>query len=122
MSQTSQKDDAPEATTDWRPMVSMLIVLGPPFIGILLLGWQLLTWLQTGKWPSLTFRQFVSGILSQEGSFLQWLSEPHSWYGLHKMTTKLFELPLTVWLLVIAPLIGGWLTSRWLDSKPAKPN
>ena len=71
------------------------------FGGISLLGYQTLSWLQTGVWteyPLLVIFNFLF-----ENTFLQkWVISPESWIGMQKLFLWFLE-SIPVWLALIVP-------------------
>ena len=51
--------------------------------GVVLLGWQVFHWLETGVWTSMS----INDALRRAGSL--WAVNPQSYYGLHKLFNAL---------------------------------
>ncbi len=85
-------------------------IINSALVGILLIAWQCLQWLKFAYWPEMTinvamYKMIERPIVSQTGwlgidRFLQWLLD---------------SVPLTLWLIVIFPLI--WLgVAMWVGN------
>lgn len=66
-------------------------------IGII--GWQSVSWLETGIWPTLAIADIVDEPAIRTG-----------WIGADRLLTMPFESPLSLWMLSVAALIGWWLS------------
>jgi hypothetical protein len=86
----------------------MAAIFGPIGIAIIVLGWQVLTWLQTAAWPELP----ISILYSEFG-----LHEPVlSWVGAQKILDWLENLSLSMGLFGIALFVAFLFTRH--DNKP----
>lgn len=87
-----------------RALLAILAMFGAALSVGLILGSQLLTWLKTGNWPSLTLANFLP--TASQNSFWMWMVEPHSWLGLHSICKLLiFDLPLWIWVVYVFSLV-----------------
>ena len=83
----------PESTDDRRPIAELikekifegvfLAVLGLYFAPFLILAAQILFYLKDGIWPNWVLFDAIYPALS--APFIQWLTSPQDWYGLHKI-------------------------------------
>jgi hypothetical protein len=80
--------------------------------GIAIFGWQCVVWLKTSTWHGLP----VSMLVKPSSDFGRWFTDPHSWFGLHKLIVIAFDLPLSLILLWAALLDGLW---REEESQPS---
>jgi len=65
---------------------------------ILVPAGQAFIWLKTGHWPSLTLANVIAPLLNRN-AFGNWLTAPHSWFGLHNLVNKMvYEWPLFLWI------------------------
>ena len=89
---------------------AMLLAGTVAFFGpIILLGWQVLTWLRHGYWD----RWPIERTLSKVGIF-----EPQTgWAGVRKIISYLFGMPTLLLILVGGIIVGGLLASiiTWID-------
>jgi hypothetical protein len=74
-----------------------LLGLGIAFAGILILGFQCYSWLQSGSWIQISAVDVISAIYSSE-----WLSSPDTWLGVHKILQSLpgWILPIPIGLVI----------------------
>ena len=85
-------------------------ILGLAFIGglvffALVLGWQVIHWLQTSEWRALPFLLAIEFIgVDTEGAYA-----PKSWLGLAKATQVVLELPMSI----MVPISVLLLASVW---------
>ncbi len=87
---------------------SIFSLLGMTLFLILLL-YQLKTWLETGFWPSLPVRILLVDVLhlSAITDYTSWYNAPTKWFGLHTMAKAFVEdLPLSIFFLVLGKLIA----------------
>jgi len=71
--------------------------------GLAVLVYQGYFWLKQGYWKSLDSNMFLSKVLP--ANFLQWLHNPKSWLGLNKIVVPIFNLPMTLFLLLFGLVI-----------------
>lgn len=97
----------------------LLIPFSIALSGIAVLAYQSFVWLEQGSWKALESRLVLYKVLPT--NFLQWLHNPHSWSGLNKIISPIFNLPLALFLLV-SGLVVLLLVAKTLDSfsKPEK--
>lgn len=74
----------------------VLVALG----GIGVLGFQGYGFLKTGDWPSMS-------MLRVAYPYVEWLRDPQSWYGLHKIASGFLAI-VPAWLALI---VTGWLVA-----------
>lgn len=78
--------------------VGLLVALA----GALVFSLQLFGYLRTGAWQSISLLSVVS-------SYVPWLNNPQSWFGLNKIVRNAADLlPLSLALLVIGTLVAGF--------------
>lgn len=92
-----------ESTHDRRPIAERLIekfaegvivaLLGLFFAPFLILAAQLFFYLKEGVWPDWVLFDIIYPALP--APFIQWLTAPHDWYGLHKIVG---------WILMESPI------------------
>lgn len=90
----AQARHAAEAVGDFVIIVGVLA-------GILLCGWQALTWFQLGWWPP------ISVLDGMQWFGMHWASSPASWPDLYSM---LDSIPLAVAIPVIGIVCGALLS------------
>ncbi len=97
----------------------LLVAFSIPLSGIAVLAYQSFIWLKQGYWEALGSRLVLNRVLPT--SFLQWLHNPHSWSGLNKIISSVFNSSLAMFLLVFG-LVVYLLVAKAFDlfSKPAK--
>ena len=93
----------PESTDDRRSITELikeklfegafLTVLGLFFAPFLILAAQLLFYLKDGVWPNWVLVDVIYSALP--AAFIQWLTSPQDWYGLHK---------IVAWILLESPI------------------
>ncbi len=78
----------------------VVAIFGP----LTVLGYQVVIWLYRGTWPPLSplilQQKWLPELL--KGS---WFTDPHSWYGLHKLVMWLMDIPLSFILFLIGCLL-----------------
>jgi hypothetical protein len=83
-----------------------LTVLGLFFAPFLILAAQLLFYLKDGVWPNWVLFDVIYSALP--APFIQWLTSPQDWYGLHKIVAWiLLESPIALDMLGLS-LICTW--------------
>lgn len=87
--------------------------------GMAVLAYQGYFWLKLGRWKSFDSKLVLNIVLPT--NFLQWLHNPHSWLGLKKIISPVFNFPLALFLLLFG-LIAILLLSNIFDLflKPEK--
>jgi cellulose synthase/poly-beta-1,6-N-acetylglucosamine synthase-like glycosyltransferase len=79
----------------WDRSAGILLILAY-LIGLLFaiatVGWQCLIWLKTGSWPSIPFLAAFQLFKVD----LTLVYNPHSWFGLAKLTQWILNLPLSL--------------------------
>ena len=97
----------------------LLISLSIPLSGIAVLAYQSCIWLEHGYWKALGSRLVLDKVLPTK--FFQWLHNPHSWLGLNKITSPVFNSSLAMFLLVFG-LVVFLLVAKTFDlfSNPEK--
>ena len=97
----------------------LLVAFSIPLSGIAVLAYQSFIWLKQGYWEALGSRLVLNKVLPT--NFLQWLHNPHSWSGLNKIISPVFNSSLAMFLLVFG-LVVLLLVSKTFDLflKPAK--
>ncbi len=96
----------------------LLIAFSIPLSGIAVLAYQSFIWLKEGCWKALESRLVLNKVLPT--NFFQWLHNPHSWSGLNKIISPVFN-SLAMFLLVFG-LVVLLLVAKAFDLflKPAK--
>lgn len=96
-------------------LISFLI----PLSGIAVLAYQSFVWLERGYWKALGSRLVLDKVMPT--NFFQWLHNPHSWLGLNKIISPVFNSSLAMFLLVFG-LVVLLLVAKTFDlfSKPEK--
>ena len=62
---------------------------------VVIVGFQALSYLKSGVWPKWVLMNLIDSVLPTP--FIQWLSSPNDWYGLHKVISSiLIEVPISV--------------------------
>ena len=70
--------------------------------GLGVLGVQVYRYLRFGAWDSYSLLEFVA-------PYCPWFQDPESWFGLHRIVTKLFALvPVSLALILLGWLIAGF--------------
>ncbi len=97
----------------------LLIAFSIPLSGIAVLAYQSCIWLERGYWKALGSRLVLDKVLPT--NFFQWLHNPHSWLGLNKITSPVFNSSLAMFLLVFG-LVVFLLVAKTFDlfSNPEK--
>ncbi len=97
----------------------LLVAFSIPLSGIAVLAYQSFVWLKHGYWQALGSRLILYKVLPT--NFFQWLHNPHSWSGLNKIISPVFNSSLAMFLLVFG-LVVLLLVSKTFDLflKPAK--
>jgi len=97
----------------------LLIPFSISLSGIAVLAYQSFVWLKQGYWEALESRLVLNKVLPM--NFFQWLHNPHSWSGLNKIISPVFNSSLAMFLLVFG-LVVLLLVSKTFDLflKPAK--
>jgi hypothetical protein len=90
--------------------------LGGFALPVLILGFQILGWLTSGTWPEIPLRE-MAFLLLDGAPLWSWVIEPHSWNGLHSVAPFLLDLPLALWVFILALVI-----TRFLQDISEKPN
>ena len=91
-----------QETTSGLEIFIIFFGLIPFFIGLLILGYQSLTWLQHGYWPSFSLLDAITAMAEPGEVTYQWARIPDSWLGLHKI---LGLCPLWAFFIVPASLV-----------------
>lgn len=82
----------------------LTLALGYGFCA-LVIGWQVLHWLQTGEWQPLPFLVALEFIgVNTESAYA-----PKSWIGMAKVARFLLELPMSI----MVPVCGVVLALAW---------
>ncbi len=97
----------------------LLVAFSIPLSGIAVLAYQSFVWLKHGYWQALGSRLILYKVLPT--NFFQWLHNPHSWSGLNKIISPVFNSSLAMFLLVFG-LVVLLLVSKTFDLflKPEK--
>jgi len=97
----------------------LLVAFSIPLSGIAVLAYQSFVWLKHGYWEALGSRLVLNKVLPT--NFFQWLYNPHSWSGLNKIISPVFNSSLAMFLLVFG-LVVLLLVAKAFDLflKPAK--
>jgi hypothetical protein len=99
-----------EAEVEWSSKViakELLDLIGPLFMGVALvtpvviLGWQLVDYLQSGTWAAFS----ILSIMNFIGLNPEWVVQPQSWLGLHKVFDWLHGSVGISFLFLLASLI-----------------
>ena len=87
--------------------------------GIAVWAYQGFVWLKYGYWKTFGSRLVLDKVLPT--NFFQWLHNPHSWLGLKKMISPVFNSSLAMFLLVFG-LVVLLLVAKTFDlfSNPEK--
>ena len=96
-------------------LISFLI----PLSGIAVLAYQSFVWLERGYWKALGSRLVLDKVMPT--NFSRWLHNPHSWLGLNKIISPVFNSSLAMFLLVFG-LVVLLLVAKTFDlfSMPEK--
>jgi hypothetical protein len=81
----------------------LLIAFSIPLSGIAVLAYQNYFWLKQGYWKPLGSRLVLEKVLPT--NFSQWLHNPHSWSGLNKIISPVFNSSLAMFLLVFGLVV-----------------
>jgi len=97
----------------------LLILFSIPLSGIAVLAYQSFVWLERGYWKALESRLVLDKVMPTY--FFQWLHNPHSWLGLNKIISSVFNSSLSMFLLVFG-LVVLLLVAKTFDlfSMPEK--
>ncbi len=97
----------------------LLIAFSISLSGIAVLAYQSFVWLERGYWKALGSRLVLAKVLPTY--FFRWLHNPHSWLGLNKIISPVFNSSLAMFLLVFG-LVVLLLVAKTFDlfSKPEK--
>ncbi len=97
----------------------LLIAFSISLSGIAVLAYQSFVWLERGSWKALGSRLVLAKVLPT--NFFQWLHNPHSWLGLNKIISPVFNSSLAMFLLVFG-LVVLLLVAKTFDLflKPEK--
>jgi len=90
----------------------LLIAFSIPLSGIAVLAYQSFVWLKQGYWEALESRLVLNKVLPT--NFLQWLHNPHSWSGLNKIISPVFNSSLAMFLLMFG-LVVFLLVAKTFD-------
>ena len=71
--------------------------LGGYVVAAVVVAGQVIVWLRTGHWPTLTLGTLLIP-MSLHTAFGEWLAAPKSWYGLHSIVGSLVDIPLWIWV------------------------
>lgn len=72
--------------------------------GLLLLGYQVVVYLQGGEWIPYALFDLFSYIISEQSS--NWLNKPDSWFGLHKIIKNTLNfIPASLFAIIIGFLL-----------------
>ena len=97
----------------------LLIAFSIPLSGIVVLAYQSFVWLKLGYWKTLESRLVLGKVLPTY--FFQWLHNPHSWSGLNKIISPVFNSSLAMFLLVFGLVVLLLVAKTFgLFSKPEK--
>ena len=81
-------------------LILILFFCSPLFVGFSIIFYQVFYWLKTEKWISYPISKALS-LLSPTNSFILWLKNPHSWFGLHTVVLKLiYIIPISAVLII----------------------
>ncbi len=89
--------------------VGWIICVSGPF----LLCGQTFYWLYSGAWKSYVLLDVIVNIMPL--SLVNWLIEPESWQGLHKIIIFILEIPLFIGLTIIGFLVYRLAEMKWDD-------
>ena len=79
-------------------LAGILVALG----GIGVLGFQSYGFLRTGDWPAMS-------LLRLAYPHIEWLRDPQSWYGLHKIAYDFLHIvPASIALIILGWLVAGF--------------
>lgn len=81
----------------------LLVAFSIPLSGIAVLAYQSFVWLKQGYWEALESRLVLNKVLPT--NFFQWLHNPHSWSGLNKIISPVFNSSLAMFLLVFGLVV-----------------
>ena len=97
----------------------LLILFSIPLSGIAVLAYQSFVWMERGYWKALESRLVLDKVMPTY--FFQWLHNPHSWLGLNKIISSVFNSSLSMFLLVFG-LVVLLLVAKTFDlfSMPEK--
>ena len=76
------------------------------------LVYQSYFWMKQGYWKSFGSKLALNEVLPAQ--FLRWLNNPNSWFGLHKIISPVFNLPLALFLLLFG-LVVYLLVAKTFD-------
>ncbi len=89
--------------------VGWVICVSGPF----LLCGQIFYWLYSGVWKSYVLLDVTANIMPL--SLVNWLIEPESWQGLHKIIFFILKIPLFLGLTIIGFLVYRLAEMKWDD-------
>jgi len=78
-----------------------------------IVGRQVLGWLETGHWQRFALADWVVGNQPPPNDLWQWIYDPHSWYGLHVIVKFLaFDLPAWVRVALVFYMVQLWMGDK----------
>jgi hypothetical protein len=90
----------------------LLVAFSISLSGIAVLAYQSFVWLKHGYWKAFESRLVLYKVLPM--NFFQWLHNPHSWSGLNKIISPVFNSSLAIFLLVFG-LVVHLLVAKTFD-------
>ena len=106
----------------WKPIAVAVKIVGAVFVvGLILcllggalglVGWQVREYLRTGLWPS---RSILWALENYKVVDPNWPTDPQSWKGALKLAG---EIPLSLFLFVVAAFIVAWVLDDRSSKKP----
>lgn len=94
-----------------RQRAAFLVLLFGWILGPLVLTLQIIGWLKTGHWPTLTLGD-VFLMIGSGTNLGAWIASPNSWYGLHSVVKILLDTELCIAIFLLGPIIGLILLHR----------
>ncbi len=81
----------------------LLLAFSISLSGIAVLAYQSFVWLKQGYWRTFESSLVLDKVLPT--NFFQWLHNPHSWSGLNKIISPVFNSSLAMFLLVFGLVV-----------------
>jgi hypothetical protein len=114
----SFRDTITEALIGAYVTIRVLAIVGCVFAGPAVVGYQIYDWLNTGHWHGIALLDWITPSVVPVPDFWQWVAEPHSWYGLHRVVIfSISDLPAWSWLVLFCYLINPRMeiTDTWIE-------
>jgi len=87
------------AEPKYREKIWLLSLVGSILSLPVIVGYQIFDWLYTGQWHGIALANWITPSVLPLNDFWQWVAEPHSWLGLHRVVVFLiYDVPVWMWL------------------------